>query len=286
MTIGRRAFLGASIVGVGLVCAACSSTPESPIKRTDKRTDKKVGLVKSSYGSDASQFGQLYLPDSTEVLGTVVVIHGGFWSSQYDLSLGAPLAADLAKRGWVAWNIEYRRLGNGGGWPTTFEDVAAAIDHLATLKDEHPVIDLGRVLTLGHSAGGHLGTWAAGRTDPRVPLTGIVSQAGVLELARASRESVGNGFVDQLMGTTAAADPALFARADPSAQLPVGIPVHAVHARGDQMVPFDQSSRYVAAARAAGDDATLVEVEGDHFSLIDIRSAAWHNCLASLNALR
>ena len=68
-----------------------------------------------------------------EPLGTVVVIHGGFWRARYDLSLGRPLAADLAARGYAAWNLEYRRALAGGGWPGTFEDVAAGIDLLATL---------------------------------------------------------------------------------------------------------------------------------------------------------
>ncbi len=63
-------------------------------------------------------------------------------------------------RGWAVWNIEYRRIGDGGGWPETFADVAAAIDHLDGL---HPALDLDRVELLGHSAGGHLALWAAGR---------------------------------------------------------------------------------------------------------------------------
>jgi len=80
--------------------------------------------VSYRYGSDPAQFGELTLPDG-RALGTVVVLHGGFWGARYDLSLGRPLAADLAARGYAAWNLEYRRSGNGGGWPATFEDVAA-----------------------------------------------------------------------------------------------------------------------------------------------------------------
>ena len=113
--------------------------------------------VSYRYGSDPAQFGELTLPDG-RALGTVVVLHGGFWGARYDLSLGRPLAADLAARGYAAWNLEYRRSGNGGGWPATFEDVAAGIDLLATLP-----VDPSRVAAIGHSAGGHLGAWAAAR---------------------------------------------------------------------------------------------------------------------------
>ena len=63
------------------------------------------------------------------------VLHGGFWKAQYGRKLMRPLCADLAARGWAAWNVEYRRLGrlSGGGFPRTLDDVAAAVDHLADL---------------------------------------------------------------------------------------------------------------------------------------------------------
>src|SRR6201999_3609366 len=100
------------------------------------------------------------------------------------LSLGRPLAADLAARGYTALNLEYRRGGDGGGWPQTFADVAAGIDLLATLP-----ADTSRIVAVGHSAGGHLATWAAGRAGLPAgapgapgpgftPVTAVVAQAG------------------------------------------------------------------------------------------------------------
>src|SRR5579859_5548688 len=140
------------------------------------------------YGAHPAQFGELWLPGGPP-LGAVVIIHGGFWRARYDLSLGRPLAADLTARGYATWNLEYRRVAAGGGWPATFGDVAAGIDLLATLP-----VDTSRVVAVGHSAGGHLATWAAGRAKlpPGMPgapgtagrafvaVTGVVSQAGVL----------------------------------------------------------------------------------------------------------
>jgi acetyl esterase/lipase len=103
------------------------------------------------------------------------------------------LAKAVVPRGWAAWNIEYRRVGiggGGGGWPETFVDVAAAINHL-TLIDG---IDTHRVVTCGHSAGGHLALWAAARhrlpvgvpgSDVTVTVQGAVSLAGVGDLREA-----------------------------------------------------------------------------------------------------
>ena len=122
--------------------------------------------VLHQYGPDPAQFGELWLPRGTSA-ATVVIVHGGFWRARYDLSLGRPLAADLAARGYTVWNLEYRRVAAAGGWPATFEDIAAGIDLLAELP-----VDTARVAAIGHSAGGHLAAWAAGRSGlppaPRV----------------------------------------------------------------------------------------------------------------------
>jgi len=143
------------------------------------------------YGAEPAQFGELWLPDGAPA-GTVVVIHGGFWRARYDLSLGRPLAADLAARGYAAWNLEYRRALAGGGWPATFEDVAAGIDLLATLP-----VDSSRVVAVGHSAGGHLAAWAAGRAKlppgaPGAP-TDLAPSPADRDLSLVSQEPDGAG---------------------------------------------------------------------------------------------
>lgn len=234
------------------------------------------------YGRDPSQFGELTLPGG-KPKGVVVVVHGGFWKAEYDLSLGRPLAASLAEHGWAAWNVEYRRVGDGGGDPATFDDVAAAVDALHGLD-----LDLSRVLALGHSAGGHLATWAASRGRyPRwrstVDLTGVVSQAGVLDLETAAAQGLGSGAVAAFLGHRPGPDDAPL---DPIRQVPLDVPVHCIHGTADTNVPIGQSREYVAAARAAGADARLTVVEeGDHFVLIDPSSEAWRQTLTILDGL-
>jgi len=237
------------------------------------------------YGPDPAQFGELSLPDRP-ALGTVVIIHGGFWQAAYDLSLGRPLAADLAARGYAAWNLEYRRVGNGGGWPATFEDLAAGIDLLATLP-----VKTSRVAVVGHSAGAHLGVWAAGRAGlpdgapgarPRVAVTGVVSQGGVLALADCARDRLGGDAAVGLMGGGSGERPEAYRLADPMALLPTPASVVCLHSRHDQRVPYSYSERYVA---AAGGSASLVETFGDHFSLIDPASADWAVAVGALPEL-
>lgn len=224
------------------------------------------------YGDHPSQYGELSLPAGAR-RGVAVVIHGGFWKRQYGLELGRPLAEDLVSRGWVAWNLEYRRVGDGGGIPATPEDVAAGLALLRELD-----LDLSTVVTVGHSAGGHLATWAASRGI----VTAVVSQAGVLDLRSAHADHLGGGAVAAVVGRplTGADD-----QWDPIRQVPLDVPVWCVHAADDDTVPISQSRDYVAAARSAGAEATLVEVPGGHYGVIDPASEAWRRTIRILDAL-
>jgi acetyl esterase/lipase len=246
-------------------------------------------VVRHTYGDDPSQFGELYLPDGPPRSGTVVIIHGGFWKAEYDLDLGRPLAADLVARGYAVWNLEYRRVGNGGGWPTTFDDVAAGVDLLAELD-----VDTSRVVAIGHSAGGHLAAWAAGRSKlpqgvpgaaPRVHITGVVSQAGVLALRSCAEQALGDDAARKMMGGMPDELPERYGTADPLRAVPIPAPVVCVHSHADDAVPFAQSVEYVTAATAAGATATLHEVDGDHFTVIYPSSAAWQLIVDALAGL-
>ncbi len=244
-----------------------------------------------SYGSDPSQFADLYLPAGQAPGPVVVIIHGGYWRSTYGAELGEPLALDLAGRGYACWNLEYRRAGNGGGWPQTFEDVSAGIDLLASAASEHG-LDLGAVTALGHSAGGHLAVWAAGRAglpqgapgsgEPAVPLTAVVSQSGVLNLGQAHGLGLSDGAVENLLGTPPSADPERYRLADPMTAVPLSVPVYALHGEDDTTVPLSQSESYVAAAAAAGAAAELIQIPGDHFAMITPGTQAWDRVVATL----
>jgi acetyl esterase/lipase len=271
----RRELLG------GIGASAMAFTAGCSYKGYDGVSD---AATKHRYGTDPSQYCELYLPTGDRKPTTFVIIHGGFWRAEYGADLGAPLAADLAKRGYAAWNMEYRRVGNGGGWTSTFDDVAAGIDLLTSFADVGITLDLEHVVAIGHSAGGQLATWAAGRpglpagapgSNPAVRITGVVSQAGVLDLVRAANEGVGGSAVPDLLGGSPSAQPDRYTLASPQARIPLAVPVRCVHSQADESVPFSQSTGYVTAATAAGEDARLVEVRGEHLDLIDPSSSAW-----------
>ncbi|WP_122818902.1 alpha/beta hydrolase family protein [Nocardioides pantholopis] len=229
-------------------------------------------MQRIEYGPDPSQFGELTWPPGAP-RGVVVVVHGGFWKAAYDLALGRPLAADLADRDWVVWNVEYRRVGNGGGAPQTLQDLTAALERL---RDPELDLDLSTVVGLGHSAGGHLATWAGGGGV----LTQVISQAGVLDLESAHRDRLGDGAVEAFLGHPPGPADAAY---DPIALAPLDIPVWCVHGRADDVVPLSQSEEYVDRVQAAGGRAELVVVEGDHDAVIDTGSAAWDRTVSILD---
>jgi acetyl esterase/lipase len=231
------------------------------------------------YGGGPDHEADLLLPDGDGPHRLAVLLHGGFWRAPFKREIMAALAVDLAARGWATWNVEYRRIGAGGGVPQTIEDVRAALDALARLQD---AVDRERVVLIGHSAGGQLALCVAG--VPRV--TAIVSLAGVCDLEAGARERIGEGAVLEFLGGTPDEVPVQYAIADPMALLPADAEVLLVHGDADDRVPVQQGRDYLSAARSAGGRCELLELAGiDHFALIDPRSSAWSAAAARLERL-
>ncbi len=267
-----------------------------------------AGARRLTYGRAASQWVDVAAPPSSQpddagasgagsgpASALVILVHGGFWLDGYGADLMTPLALDLLGRGYAVANLEYRRLGeDGGGWPGTLADVAAGIDRLTTLDDELAVPTPSQVITVGHSAGGQLALWAAGRhrldrrapgSDPALRPTAAVSLAGVLDLRRAADDGVGGGVVLDLLGGDPSEVPERYAVASPIELVALGVPTLCVHGTADGNVPISQSEAYAAAATAAGDEVSLETLDGaDHFVMIDPAGEPWRRTIDWIQA--
>jgi acetyl esterase/lipase len=247
------------------------------------------------YGSGLCQFGDLWMPQprGPGLLPLVVFFHGGWWKSEYDLGYAGHLCAALKKEGIATWSVEYRRVGEtGGGWPATFQDAAAGFDYAATLARSYP-LDLSRVITMGHSAGGHLAFWVAGRHHiqanseiyqprPKVALLGTIALAGAVDLrltidlsgyfsyAHDKHEVYG------LMGGRPQDLPDRYKAGNPGDLLPFHVPQVLIQGTADDQIPPELPARWAEMARRLGDTTTVNMIaSADHFDVVDPESGAW-----------
>ena len=277
------------ILSATVGCAACAHPRSYPLVSWEDVSTRAMppAAFRVAYGDDELQFGDLRLPDGTGPFPLAVVIHGGCWRAENDLTHISHLSAALARIGIATWTIEYRRIGDvGGGWTGTFEDVAAGTDYVRLLAQRFPV-DVDRVALLGHSAGGHLALWLAGRQNIRagdllpsagpLVLRGVVSLAGISDLRAFSVGSAYcNTSVPPLLGGTADEVPDRYRQASPIELLPLRVPQRLLHGALDPYVPVEQSRTFAAKARRLGDDVELTVIDRTgHFDLIAPWSPAW-----------
>jgi len=294
-----RRELVAGTAAFAVVAASCAGSEAADIDGETVVAANPAGSaepVRLDYGDHSDAFGELWLPelsDGSLPVPVVVLVHGGFWRDGFFLDLMNPLVSSLLEREYAVWNIEYRRVGAGGGYPSTFEDVAAATDHLAEIADGFAVpLDLDRVAVVGHSAGGQLAAWAAARSTlpeeavgagPAVLPKVVISQAGVLDLLGCVEDGVGGTACRDLVGSDPVDDPGRFAVTSPTEMVPFDAIVVVVHGELDRIVPPSQSITFVDRAAAAGMNASYVPVpDADHFSNLDPGHPAWAAVLDGL----
>ena len=164
------------------------------------RTVKRATL---RYGADRAQVGEVWRPDTgaRSAAGRGAASTAGFWRQLYTKRLMHRMAGAVVAHGWVAYNIEYRRVGTlgHGGWPEMFDDVADAIEALADVEGiDHRTSGHGRSLCRRPS-GPRWPRSSPGRRDVRGPravsgrVCAAVSLAGVVDLAAAARRGAERG---------------------------------------------------------------------------------------------
>lgn len=284
--------LGLTTITLLPLSASGSASYKELLTRPRNMPDHRI-----SYGKNALQFGDLYLPKGNGLHPVIVLIHGGCWLAELPgPELMDPMAGALRDHGYAVWNIEYRRIGHeGGAYPGTFDDTANAVDAVRGFA-AHYHLDLSHVVLVGHSAGGHLAVWAAGRS--RLPaksilrhgtplrVYGVVSLSGIVDLesyrATGGEACGGTSTIDSLVGTHADS----YADTSPRKMLPIGVPQAIVSAEKDRIVAPKFGHEYAAAAKAGGDSVTDIEVPAaGHFDLIDPEAPAWTAVLAAIDAV-
>jgi len=239
------------------------------------------------YGDNGLQFGELRLPPGGGPHPVIVLIHGGCWLAEHDISHIRKLAAAFTGAGIATWTLEYRRVGDpGGGWPGTFNDIARGADHALALSGQFG-LDLARTIVAGHSAGGHLAIWLANR-PPEWPAglkpSAVLALAPAADLAYLHGHGVCQEAVHDLMGGSPEQHPERYRLASGTSRLPLPVPQYIVLGRHDtDWTPVGR--RYVEAARRAGNEPRVTEAEeSGHFEMIDPESSTWPQVLQAARA--
>jgi acetyl esterase/lipase len=261
-----------------------------------------------AYGDDQMQKVDLWLPAGPGPHSTVLMVHGGCWQTEIaDRRIMSWIADDLRKRGIAVWNIDYRGVDRaGGGYPGTFADAAAAADALRGAAAQYR-LDTGRVVAIGHSAGGHLALWLAARRSAKArnpgpliprgsPLTGgdplpihaVVSLGGLpdLELAATPPGSgCGTEVIEKLVGPPTMSSRNVYADTSVPRLAPLGVPQILINGAQDRIIPTSYAEAYAGPMRAAGDKVKVRIVERTgHVELIAPESAAWAAAVEEIEA--
>ncbi|MBD0862907.1 prolyl oligopeptidase family serine peptidase [Gordonia sp. zg691] len=298
------AAVGLGVVGFGAVgfgAVACSDEPSSTtsapassiteqVETLDEVTVHRFEYPTPDTADTEQNWAELYLPageQRVDSIPLVVLIHGGAWQSALGADIFEPLARDLADRGMAVYNVEYRRVGSGGGWPATFRDVASALDHVAVVDKQFPQITTDDELVVGHSAGAQLAVWGGTRhklkddevgSRPVFRPTRVVSLAGPLDMVYAATH--GDDRIVTALGGTPRQVPQRYAMVDPIQNIDPDTPVVAIHGTADRVVSPVNSQRYVDAVVRQGGDAEAVLIDGgNHGSVVTSDAAEYPRVL-------
>lgn len=204
-------------------------------------------MLDVSYGSDAAQKMDIYLPANRSTTSTkvIVMIHGGGWT-QGDKADFTPYVDTLKRRlpGYAIINLNYR-LANGSTnfFPAQENDVKAAMDFIFGKRAEYKIGD--KWVFLGASAGAHLALLQAYKyTSPIIPKA-VVDFYGPTDMADMYNNPV-NPLVPALMmevtGGTPTTMATLYSQSSPinyvTAQC---MPTIILHGGADIVVSYNQS---------------------------------------------
>lgn len=225
-----------------------------------------------AWGTSADQVADIRHGGETAAARPLLaIVHGGFWRPRYDRAHTAPMAAALAAAGWTVASLEYRRI--PGQPDASVGDVGEA---LRVLPDQVAGHD-GRVIAIGHSAGGHLVLLAAAR-PPSPSLCGVLALAPVADLRLADRMNLGDGAVRAFLS----AAPETRADLDPVRLPSPAVPTTLLQGEEDETVPPAIGMSY----RKTHPQTGWIALPGcAHFAPIDPLSAAWPAVVAQLERL-
>ena len=152
-------------------------------KENNDEQDKPVTMLDISYGTNARQKMDVYLPAtrSTTTTKVIIMIHGGGWNSG-DKSDFNEYVDSLKKRepSYAIFNINYRLATAPDLFPAQEMDVKAAVEFIYSKRTEYGISD--KFALIGASAGGHLALLQGYKYTTPVKVKAIIDFFGPTDL--------------------------------------------------------------------------------------------------------
>jgi acetyl esterase/lipase len=269
-----------------LLAAACTPTPApeeaKPVVQPNNATyGTDANLAASQpdailrYAEHPRGFAELRLPEGKGPFPLAVIYHGGCWKTGIaSQAYMAPLATRWQSLGIATLNVDYREVGDGGGWPGSFEDWAASARLIDEVAARYPV-DRDRVTLVGHSAGALPAQWLASAQGADGPLG---TRAAIKARAAIVLDGPGDVGADQpafdalcqfsavapFMGDAPAAAPARYAAIAPATHAPQLAELLFVQAK----LPAPSAATQAALGREGARVSVRENIGQSHFAII------------------
>jgi acetyl esterase/lipase len=217
----------------------------------------------------------LRLPKGEGPFPLAVIYHGGCWKTGIaSQAYMAPLATRWQSLGIATLNVDYREVGDGGGWPGSFADWAASAKLIDEVAARYP-IDRERVTLVGHSAGALPAQWLAspqeedGPLGARAPIKAraaiVLDGPGDVGAERPAFDALCQfSAVDPFMGAAPAADPRRYAAISPATHAPRLAQILFVQAK----LPVPAAATQAALASAGAEVTVRANIGQSHFAII------------------
>ncbi len=208
--------------------------------------DKAVTMLNVSYGSNAQQKMDVYLPAERSTTNTkvMILIHGGAWNSGDKSDFNAYV--DSLKRReptYAIFNINYRLANAPDIFPAQEQDVKAAVEFIYNKRSEYLISD--KFVLVGASAGAHLALLQGYKYSTPVKPRAIIDffgPADLVELYNNPPTQLVPLLLNAVTGATPTTNSSLYTASSPinfvTAQSP---PTIILHGGADIIVPPAQS---------------------------------------------
>lgn len=270
-----------------------SAGPSGIMKWSELLTrSKPMPNATLAYGADATQVVDIWLPALRGPHPTVIMVHGGCWTTEIaDRTIMNWISDDLRKRGIAVWNIDYRGVDRpGGGYPGTFNDASAAADLLRANTARYN-LDVKRLTAVGHSAGGHIALWLAGRhrlakasvlrSQRPMPIRTVISLGGLPDLEQAAKppgSGCGMEVIPKISGGR-------YAETSVPRLAPLGVRQVLINGLQDKIIPVAFAADYASAMRSKGDRVVVRMIDqSGHVELIAPETQAWRTAVHEINS--